>query len=591
MNRKYLALIFFALLLNACKKDSIVPEGRKDDGTFTTYESTFLDNLWKLNPDWATEEGYHKYDSLLIVPSSKNRDKLLDFYKSQLDSLSRYTITQLSPNNQMDYNILQNQFQYEQWQLELLKQYQWDPTYYNVLGSFAYILNEHYAPLDKRLRNFYEKMANVPEYYKEAEKEIKDPVVELTALAVNQHLNGVAVFEKDFADSLKKSKIPDGEQKLMLDRASASATAVKGFADWLKNMKNDHPRSFRLGKEFYDDKFKYEIQSQYTSQQVFNAAMERKKYVHHQMAVISRQLWPKYFGTGAMPTDSLELISKVLDTISLKHVDRDNFQSSIELLLPKLAAFVRNKDLVTLDPSQPLAVRKEPGYMAGGGAGASMSAPGPYEKNGVSYFNVGSLEGYTPEAAESFLREYNNYTLQILCIHEAIPGHYVQLVYANQSPSLIKSIFGNNAMIEGWAVYGEQMMLDNGYDNNEPEMRLMWYKWHLRSVCNTILDYSVHASGMTKDDAIKFLTTEAFQEKTEAENKWQRVTVSSVQLDCYYTGYKEIMDLREAWKKDQGVNYTLKGFNEKFLSYGSAPVKYIKEDMMRKQQPAATTGN
>jgi uncharacterized protein (DUF885 family) len=593
VNRKLLALLCFIIVINACKKDSVVPDGRKDDGTFTTYEGTFLDNLWKLNPDWATQEGYHKYDSLLIVPNSKNRDKLLDFYKSQLDSLSRYTITQLSPTNQMDYNILQNQFQYQQWQLELLKQYEWDPTYYNVLGSFAYILNEHYAPLDKRLRNFYEKMANVPDYYKEAEKEIKDPVVELTSLAVDQHLNGLSVFEKDFADSLKKSKIPDAEQKLMLDRAAASATAVKGFADWLKNLKNDHPRSFRLGKEFYDDKFKFEIQSQYTTQQVFNAAMERKKYVHHQMAMLSRQLWPKYFGTADMPKDSLELISKLLDTISSRHVDRGNFESSIELLLPKLAAFVRDKDLVTLDPSKPLAVRKEPGFMAGSGAGASMSSPGPYEKDGVSYFNVGSLDGYSPEAAESFLREYNNYTLQILCMHEAIPGHYVQLVYANQSPSLIKSIFGNNAMIEGWAVYGEQMMLDNGYDNNEPEMRLMWYKWHLRSVCNMILDYSVHASVMNKDDEIKLLTTEGFQEKTEAENKWKRVTVSSVQLDCYYTGYKEIMDLREAWKKDQGVNYTLKGFNEKFLSYGSAPVKYIKEAMMRKDNSANTpvTGN
>ena len=219
-----------------------------------------------------------------------------------------------------------------------------------------------------------------------------------------------------------------------------------------------------------------------------------------------------------------------------------------------------------------------------------MSSPGPYEKNGNSYFNVGSLAGYTPEQAESYLREYNNYTLQILCMHEAIPGHYVQLIYANQAPSLIKSIFGNNAMIEGWAVYGEQMMLDNGYDSQDPEMRLMWYKWHLRSVCNTILDYSVHAAGMTKEDAIKMLTHEAFQQQTEAENKWKRVTVSSVQLDCYYTGYKEIMDLREAWKKDQGTSYSLKAFNEKFLSYGSAPVKYIKEAMMHKETKDSNNG-
>jgi uncharacterized protein (DUF885 family) len=591
VNRKFLSIILLITAFAACKKDNQGPSSIKDDAAFTVYEGTFLDGLWKVNPDWATTVGYHKYDSLLLVPNSKTRGKQLDFYKSNLDSLSHYEIEKLSQTNRIDFEIIQNQLQSLQWNAELLKQYEWDPTQYNVIGTFAYILNEHYAPLQKRLRNFYQKMANIPDYYKEAEKDLKNPVVELTNLAIEQHLDGVGVIEKDFADSLKKSGIPEAEQKQMLDRAALSATAIKGFAAFLKTMKNDHPRDFRLGKEFYDDKFKYEIQSQYTSQQIFNAATERKKFVHHAMAQLSRQIWPKYFGTQAMPKDSMELISKVIDTIASHHVDADNFQSSIEQLIPKLTAFVRSKDLVTLDPSKPLVIRKEPGYMAGSGAGASMSSPGPYDKTGNSYFNVGSLAGYTPEQAESYLREYNNYTLQILCIHEAIPGHYVQLVYANQSPSLIKSIFGNNAMIEGWAVYGEQMMLDNGYGGDNPEMKLMWYKWHLRSVCNTILDYSVHAAGMTKDQAIAFLTHEGFQQKTEAENKWKRVTVSSVQLDCYYTGYKEIMDLRELYKKDQGVNYSLKGFNEKFLSYGSAPVKYIKEAMMRKENKDSENSN
>jgi uncharacterized protein (DUF885 family) len=583
VNKIIIPLLLAAAFFTGCKKDgSVGPETTKDDAAFTVYEGAFLDALWKHDPDWATSVGYHKYDSLLYAPSNKNRDKMLDFDKVQLDSLDHYPVEKLSQDNRIDYYLMQNQLQYSQWQITSLKQYMWDPSQYNVIGSFATILNEHYAPLDKRLHNFYEKMAFIPEYYKEAQKQIKDPVVELTNLAEEQLTGGSGVFEKDFADSLSKSKIPETEKKLMLDRATASVTAIKGFVDWLKNMKNDHPRSFRLGKELYDDKFKYILQSQYTSQQIFNAAMERKKYVHREMAKLSKQLWPKYFGTKAMPKDSLDLIGELLDTISAQHTTVAEFQSTIENTIPKLTSFVRTKDLVTLDASKPLIIRKEPAYMAGV-AGASMSSPGPYDKDGNSYYNVGSLASYSPEKAESYLREYNNYTLQILSIHEAIPGHYVQLIYANQSPSLIKSVLGNNAMIEGWAVYGEQMMMDNGYDSTEPEMRLMWYKWHLRSVCNAILDYSVHAGGMTKPDAIKLLTHEAFQQQAEAENKWTRVTETSVQLDCYFTGYKEIMDLREAWKKDQGDKYNLKDFNEKFLSYGSAPVKYIKEAMMKKQ--------
>jgi len=480
----------------------------------------------------------------------------------------------LSALNQMDYHLLQNQLEYANWQIVQLKSYEWNPTHYNVIPAFAHILNENYAPLTKRLRNFYEKMADLPAYYKEVEKQIKNPVIELTQQAIEQQTGGTSVIEKDFTDSLKKTNIPKAQQKQMTDRAQTAAEAIKTYITWLKNLKNDHPRSFRLGKELYEDKFKYETQSAYNAQQLFNSATERKKQVHHEMAKLSRQLWPKYFGKKAMPADSLEMIGRVLDTLSGKHTMADQFQLAIEKQLPKLAAFVKTKDLVTLDPAKPLLVRKQPAYFAGV-AIASMSAPGPYDKNGNSYFNVASLAGLPPEKAESYLREYNQYILQILCMHEAIPGHYVQLVYANKAPSLIKSIFGSSTMIEGWAVYGEQMMLDNGY-NDEPEMKLMWYKWHLRSVCNSILDYAVHCNSMTREQAITFLTREAFQQQAEADGKWRRVSLTSVQLDCYYDGYKEIMDLREAYKTKMGDKYNLKDFNEKFLSYGSAPVKYIK---------------
>ncbi len=303
--------------------------------------------------------------------------------------------------------------------------------------------------------------------------------------------------------------------------------------------------------------------------------------LHREMGKLSKQLWPKYFGKQAMPKDSLELISQMIDTLSAKHVKPDDFQSSIEKLIPKLTDFVKTKNLLTQDASKPLVVRKEPAYMAGV-AGASVSSPGPYDKSGNTYFNVGSLSGWAPARAESYLREYNQYLLQILCIHEAIPGHYTQLMYSNKTPSLIKSVLQNGAMIEGWAVFSEEMMLDAGYGNNEPEMRLMWYKWNLRSVCNAILDFSVHTNNMTKEQAVKLLTREAFQQQAEAEGKWKRVTLSSVQLTSYYTGYKEITDLRNDYKKKTGDGFTVKGFNEKFLSYGSAPVKLIKEAMMGK---------
>ena len=582
MTRKITFLILCAAIFMGCKKDGSTEEaGGKDNAAFTVYEDHFLDAFWKLNPDWATSMGYHKYDSLLVIPTEKSREDMQIFIKRQTDSLSRFAVNELSVNNKIDYRILQNQLEYASWKMSVLKAYEWDPSSYNVIPAFACILNENYAPLAKRLRSFYERMATISAYYKEAEKQIKNPVIELTDLAISQHLGGLSVIEKDFADSLKKTNIPKAEQKQMTDRALAAAESIKAFTTWLKNLKNDHPHSFRLGKNLYEDKFKYEIEASNTAQQVYNAAIERKKLVHHEMAKLSRQLWPKYFGKKPMPADSLELISRVIDTLSSKHAAPDEFQSTIEKLIPKLTAFVASKDFISLDPTKPLLVRKEPGYMAGV-AGASMSSPGPYDKGGNSYFNVGSLAGWSTEKAMSYLREYNQYTIQLLCIHEAIPGHYVQLVYSNKAPSLIKAVFGNGAMVEGWAVYSEQMMLDNGYSGNEPEMRLMWYKWHLRSVCNTILDYNVHCNNMSREQAITLLTHEAFQQQAEAEGKWKRVSVTSIQLDSYYTGFKEIMDLREEYKAKMGDKYKLKDFNEKFLSYGSAPVKEIRTAMLGK---------
>ena len=190
---------------------------------------------------------------------------------------------------------------------------------------------------------------------------------------------------------------------------------------------------------------------------------------------------------------------------------------------------------------------------------------------------------FTPEAAESNLREYNDWTLQILNIHEAIPGHYTQLMHANKSKSLVKSLFGNGAMVEGWAVFSEKVMLDAGYGNQSAEMWLSWMKWNLRTVVNTILDYEIQTMDLSRDAAITMMTRKAFQQQTEATEKWRRATLSQVQLTSYYNGYAEITALRDEMRAKQGKDFSVKGFNNQFLSYGSAPVRSIRELMMAGQ--------
>ena len=214
---------------------------------------------------------------------------------------------------------------------------------------------------------------------------------------------------------------------------------------------------------------------------------------------------------------------------------------------------------------------------------AYANLPAPYQRASVAYYNIADLSAMPPEKAESQLREYNDYILQILTIHEAVPGHCMQGIYnSRKSPDIVKSVFRNFAMVEGWAVYTQRMMLENGWGNNAPEMWLMFYKWSLRECCNVIVDYGIHCLNYTREDVVKLLRDEAFQEEAQIEEKYYRATVSQVQLCSYFTGGTEILALREAYKKKTGSNYNLKDFHEQFLSYGSAPVKFIREAMLKK---------
>lgn len=555
----------------------------QNDKRFDKYKEWFIEELWKVYPDWASTQGYHKYDSLLPLPDDATRQRELAFCRQHLDSLKAFDAEKLSSANKIDHQLIANQLNSVVWSINELKSYEWNPSGYNLGESFFMILSSKHAPLQERLKMIDLKLAHVPAYYEAARKNIKTPTIEHTDLAISQVRGSVSIFEKSVIDSLKSAKLDDALSKSITARVSEAVNAINGYAAWLEKevkptLTKETARTFRLGQPLYGKKFAFDIQSGYTAEQVYEKAMARKAELHTEMTKIAEQLWPKYFDKQKAPENKMEMVKQLIGKIALKHVHRDSFQAAIEKQIPELTQFTNSKGLLTLDPSKPLVVRREPDYMAGV-AGASISAPGPYDKGGNTYYNVGSLSGWKEEDAESYLREYNHYILQILNIHEAIPGHYAQLVYSNQSPSIIKSIFGNGAMIEGWAVYTERMMLEEGYGNNEPEMWLMYYKWHLRVVCNTILDYSVHVKGMTEDEALNLLMNEAFQEKAEAKGKWRRVTLTSVQLCSYFTGYAEIYELREELKKKLGDKFKLKEFHEKFLSYGSAPVKYIREMM------------
>ncbi|WP_028763871.1 DUF885 domain-containing protein [Shewanella colwelliana] len=549
---------------------------------FTHFSEQFIEAFWQEAPTWALYSGYHKYDGVLKVPNSASRTDSLAFINGQLAQLKQFDLQSLSPKDLIDYRLIENLLERDRWEIETFKSWQWDPSSYNVAGGFAQLINEEFAPLDDRLRSFLARMENVPAYYVAARENISNPTLEHTQLAVMQNQGAFSVFSDQLLEMVDKSGLSKEEKALFNTRFELATTSIKQHIEWLSSLESkletDGARSFRIGEALYEQKFAFDIQSGMTAKQLYEKAVADKNRVQREMAKITTSLWSKYF-SSPMPSDANLATRQLIDKLSTKHVKRQDFVDEVRAQIPELVKFVNEKQLVTLDPTKPLVVRETPEYMRGF-AGASISAPGPYEKSSNTYYNVTPLDGMSEESAESYLREYNHWILQVLNIHEAIPGHYTQLVYSNESPSLIKSLFGNGAMVEGWAVYTERMMLEEGYGNFEPEMWLMYYKWNLRVIANTILDYSIQVNGMTEDEAIKLMTEEAFQQRAEAEGKWRRATLSQVQLTSYYAGYREIYDFREELKVKEGDKFDLRNFHESFLSYGSAPVKHIRTLMM-----------
>lgn len=552
------------------------------DRRMSTLSMQYLTALWRMDPEGGIYVGKFDHAANLTIPNADTRAKQLAFANEWLEKFGKLDPKQLSPRYRTDLALLVNKLEKDRWRLTTWREHEWNPSQYNVAAPLDLILNTDYAAKPQRLRTILKRLADVPDYYAAAQASIINPTREHTQLAIGQAPGTLAVLA-DLGKAAEESILTPQEKAIFAQRIANAGSAVLGYVDFLNGVEqrqaaNGKARPFRAGKALYEQKFALDIQSSSSAEETFRKALVTREELLSNMDRISDELWPRYMAGVAKPQDRFQKIGMMIDKLSSRHVARENFFAEIRRQIPLLQDWVIKHDLLTLDPSKPLEVRETPMYQRGV-AGASIDAPGPYRSKDKTYYNVTPMDNLTPEQAESSLREYNEWILQILNIHEAIPGHYAQLVHANRSPSLIKSLFGNGAMVEGWAVYGERMMLESGYGDNAPEMWLMYSKWNLRSVTNTILDYSVHVNGMGQEAAIDLLTRQAFQTRQEADEKWRRVTLTSVQLTSYFSGYHQIMELRERRKQQLGERFKLKEFHDQFLSYGNAPVKMISELM------------
>jgi uncharacterized protein (DUF885 family) len=282
--------------------------------------------------------------------------------------------------------------------------------------------------------------------------------------------------------------------------------------------------------------------------------------------------------TPGAPTAAQEqaAIAAALELAYAEKPSRERLVEDARETLTVATAFVREHDLITL-PDAPVRIILTPEFQRGV-AVAYADSPGPLDRGQQTFYSVSPIpDDWTPEQTNSFLREYNTRSLHELTIHEAVPGHYVQLWHANRYPGTLRAVLQSGPFVEGWAVYAQDVMADAGYLGGDPLYKLVHLKWHLRVISNAILDQAVHVDGMSREDAMKLMVDGAFQQEREAAGKWVRVQVSSAQLPTYFVGWEEHRALQAEAKRAWGAAYTPKRYHDAVLSFGSPPVRHARQ--------------
>jgi len=550
------------------------------DDAFQKIAHDYIEQYLRTNPEDATNLGDHRFDGKLTDYSAAARAKDLAAQKEFRDKLNAIDGSQLTGANRVDFRILKENIDYQIFRGEELKEPDWNPLVYmqSLANSLYLLLARDFAPPEKRIPNLRQRMEKIPRVIGQAKTNLQHPprihtetAIEQTQGAINLVRQEVAVL-LDQAPQMKKDLAPLQEK---------TAAALQDYKNWLQN--DLLPRSdgnFRLGAEKYRKKLHFALASDLSMEEIMKRAQADLQQTQTAIYETALPLYKKYFPNADDKTlaDKHKVTADVLDKLAEQHPDDATIVDFAKTVVAEATAFVKQHDPVAV-PNAPLDVIAMPEFKRGV-AIAYCDAPGPLEKNGKTFFAVAPTpKDWSKERKESFFREYNNYMIRDLTVHEAMPGHYLQLAHANEfrAPTLVRAVFRSGPFIEGWAVYCEQVMAEQGYGG--PEVKMQQLKMRLRAVCNAILDQSIHAGNMTEKEAMDLMTKEGFQQEGEAVAKWKRARLTSAQLSTYFVGATEHLDLRAADQKKLGNQFNLKKYNDRVISYGSPPVRYVRELM------------
>jgi uncharacterized protein (DUF885 family) len=562
------------------------------DESFSHLAARYLDEIAERSPVAATALGDHRADDRLDDVDAAARARTRDAFLGYREALAAIDRDELSRANQVDAAVLQNRIESTLFELDTLEEWAWNPLYYVQLsGSAVYgLLSRDFAPLEQRLDDAASRLTQLPRFLEQARASLQpERVPKIHAETAVQQNRGLETI----IDSLivpQMQDLPAADRERLETAIDAARAAIAEHQAWLET--ELLPRAngdFRIGAALYDRKLAFALDSSLSRREIRTLAESEYELVRNEMYEIAKQVYEGLHPYTAFPDTPDEAYKQAIIRAALEEAyrqlpQRDEIVGIVTQYLQQASDFVIEKNIVTM-PEEPVEIIVMPEFQRGLYL-AYVSPPGPLDKDQKAFFAVAPLPlDWTDEQVASFLREYNLYSIQALTIHEAVPGHYLQFALSNRHPSALRSALWSGSFVEGWAVYAERVMVDAGYLDHDPLMRLINRKWYLRSVTNAIIDSAIHVDGMTQEEAMKLMIEGGFQEEREAAGKWVRAQLSSAQLSTYFVGYQEHKALRAEVEQAWGDEFTLRRYHDQLLSYGSPPVRLVRALMLNEPIP------
>lgn len=552
-------------------------ETAKPDAHFESLARAFVAESEEHDPLFADGIGVHTYDDRLPDYSAAGLRERARWERAWRARIAAVEPSTLAAGGRADRAALLDSIDLDLFENATVDPWAANPDQYvGAIGSAVYALTaRHYAPADERYRHVAARLALVPSMVDAAVANLRRPPRVLTQFAIDQNAGNVAMYRALPASAADASPSTRAAIRANLPAAIASLERFQRFLAGPLLARSDG--NVRVGASVFDRELLLANGTDVSRTTLVaraRAAMAENRAEMLRLALpLDRQFFPSASRAGSGDLLINAVVGRVMNRLAVDHPKRDGVFATAKADVASLEAFLTAHAVVPLPVPNTLHVTPTPDFLAGF-AGASLDPPGPFTPLAESYFYIDRIPASWPPArVDSYLRDFNDYEMKMLSIHEAVPGHYVQFRYNNALPSIVRRVFGSGSFVEGWAVWTEGMMLEAGYDGHDPRLRLFQLKWRLREESNAIIDAEFHAGTLTEAQCFDLLQHQAFQERAQALTKWHRLQVSHDQLSSYFVGLDAIQRARAATRD----RYGLAAFNKRLLDIGDVEPRFIAE--------------